>query len=127
PGDEGQTRSEQRRQHAAGAEQQPEDRGVGALHRCHHLASANNATDASTVAAQPLRVMVDAVTRRPPTKIIGIVFGMISNQLLAWMTNATSSTPYSSIDPGVRSAASQRSHAASPWARRTTPIVSRMA
>ena len=46
----------------------------------------------------------------PPTWIIDIVLGMISNQLFACTTIAKSSTACSAIDSGERSAASQLFH-----------------
>ena len=49
-GDEHQGGAQQRAQHAAGAEQEPEDRGVGAFHDPHHAASPTSATDASAEA-----------------------------------------------------------------------------
>jgi DNA-directed RNA polymerase subunit alpha len=85
------------------------------------LNNANITTVTMIVAIQPVRVMVEPSTRRPPTCIIGIVLGMISNQLFAWTTNATSSTRCSASDHGVRNAASQAFQAASPCPRRRTP------
>lgn len=82
-GDEHEHRPEQRGEHATGAEQQPENGCVGALHACHAHMAANKAAQASSVAAQPVRVIVAGLSRRAPMKIIGIVLGMMSNQLLA--------------------------------------------
>ncbi len=88
-GDQHEHRPHERGEHAAGAEQGPEDRGVGTppRHRFHGLsiqAIANSTKAAAAAAAKPVRVIVLAATRWPPTYIAGIVLGMISNQLVAW-------------------------------------------
>jgi transposase len=84
-GDEDQHRPEQRRQHAAGAEQRPEDRCVGAFQRRFHRAiphtRASRPRQDAAAAARPPAVITQPGRRSPPTTTGGIVRGMILNQV----------------------------------------------
>src|SRR5581483_7340869 len=82
-GDEDEHRPDERRKHAARAEQRPEDRLVrafhGRLHRPNHHTATKSAAEHSTDAVIPLATMTPAGVR-----LYGSVFGITLNQVQAW-------------------------------------------